>query len=91
MATGLVNHPHSWSVLQGAVETIKALQEACRTRDAGKLAELAENALASLSPEERTRIQNSTNWHIQLEADLRGGSVCLSFKEEENQFSRGIP
>ena len=82
----LVNHPHTREVVEAAKTTLHEIEEACRNNAIEKLARTAREGLTVISEEKLAEIKRTTDWHIRLEGDLRGGAVCFVFSQSQNKL-----
>jgi prephenate dehydrogenase len=86
VANILVNHPHTKRIIREAIMTLLEIETACCADDVPALERMAQEGLGVLSQSEIDAIRNSTEWHVRMEGDLRGGAVCLEFSAKENRL-----
>ena len=82
----LANHPHTMDVIKAAKTALREIAEAYGKEGIDNLTRTAREGLKVISEEKLTEIKRTTDWHIRLEGDLRGGAVCFTFSQSENQL-----
>lgn len=84
VANIVVNHPSTKKVIEDAIEILQAIRAAHKEGDEIAIENIAEEGLTIATEETLKHIKESTNWHIGLEGDMRGGAVCFVFSKKEN-------
>lgn len=84
LANIIVNHPHTKATIARAKEVLRKIEIACEEADVEVLAAMALEGRSVAPKNMLEEVQDSTNWHIRLEGDLRGGAVCFAFSAAEN-------
>ncbi|MBI5787172.1 MAG: hypothetical protein HY446_01320, partial [Candidatus Niyogibacteria bacterium] len=84
IASIAANHPNTGKVIEEAIGLLSTMAKAWEAGDEDVFLKLAHSGAAILPPKEMVKIRESTDWHVRLEGDLRGGAVCFKFSREKN-------
>lgn len=88
IANIIANHPNTRRIIQEAIEILRSIDKACDYGGEKTLSRMAQEGTRVISDADLNRIKQSTDWHVRLEGDMRGGAVGFAFSPQENQ--RGL-
>lgn len=86
IANIVANHPNTRQIIRKAMEILSSIDKACEYGGEKTLSRMAQRGAGAVSDTELNKIKHSTDWHVRLEGDMRGGAVCLSFSAENNKL-----